>query len=48
MWLTLKPPLEKPRQPRVRVVATRPWKVPEANGISIRAPAEVMKPAAGT
>ena len=44
MWLTLNPPLEKPREPNVRVVAATPTKMPEAAGIIISDTAEAMNP----
>ena len=44
MWLTLKPPREKPKEPRVSVVAATPTRVPVAEGISMSATAEAMKP----
>ncbi len=44
MWLTEKPPREKPSAPNVSVVTATPLITPEADGIVISATAEQMNP----
>lgn len=45
MWLTLKPPREKPSVPIVRLVAATPDGTPRASGIASSAPIAASMPA---